>query len=175
MAGDKKPDRGYEIGRGKPPKRTQFQKGQSGNAKGRPKGSKNFKTTIHTELKRKVTINEDGRRRRITKREAVAKQLVNKAASGDPKVIPILLKVESSGESDAAEGRCGAEDFPMMAEDDLVLANIIKRIRESSGPQSETLAQPTSEPSQLPSESTNEEVDGSIGSNAENDDADDAS
>jgi hypothetical protein len=30
----------YKIGYGKPPKHTQFKKGQSGNKKGKPKGAK---------------------------------------------------------------------------------------------------------------------------------------
>jgi hypothetical protein len=54
---------------------------------GRPPGSKNL-TTLLNET---VTITEDGRRRKITKREAVIKQLVNKSASADPRSLKILL------------------------------------------------------------------------------------
>jgi len=38
-----------------------------------------------------VTITENGRRRRITKREAVIKQLVNKSASAEARSLRILL------------------------------------------------------------------------------------
>ena len=74
---------GYQIGFGKPPKRTQFKPGQSGNAKGRPKGSLNLSTILHRELKERVVINENGRRKTISKFEAAMKQMVNKSASGD--------------------------------------------------------------------------------------------
>ena len=35
----------YKVGYGKPPKSSRFKSGSSGNAKGRPKGSKNLKTS----------------------------------------------------------------------------------------------------------------------------------
>src|SRR5260370_11152552 len=79
------------IGYGRPPKQSQFAKGKSGNPNGRTKGSKNFGLVIEAELNAKIPINENGKRRSISKREAVAKQLVNKAASGDPKALPLLL------------------------------------------------------------------------------------
>ena len=39
MSDDDQPD--YKVGYKKPPLHTRFQKGQSGNPRGRPKGSKN--------------------------------------------------------------------------------------------------------------------------------------
>src|ERR1700740_2557537 len=88
-----RPEGDYEIGRGKPPRHAGFQKGRSGNPKGRPKGSKNFATLLGQALDEKVSVTEDGRRRRVTKREVVAKQLVNKAAQADLRAIKQLVDI----------------------------------------------------------------------------------
>jgi hypothetical protein len=84
---------GYKIGYGRPPKETQFKKGTSGNNKGRPKGTKNIATLFHQEMYQRVTISENGERRTITKAEAALKQLVNKAATGDPKAIQAMINI----------------------------------------------------------------------------------
>jgi hypothetical protein len=89
MADEDKPE--YAVGFGKPPQRTRFCKGQSGNPKGRPRGAKNLATLMEKVLKEPVVISENGKRRRITKREALIKQLVNKAIAGDPRSIKLLL------------------------------------------------------------------------------------
>jgi hypothetical protein len=81
----------YSVGWGKPPRETRFKKGRSGNAKGRPKGSKNISTVLADVLNTRVPATVNGRRRLITMLYAVMKQLVNKAASGDPRSIQILL------------------------------------------------------------------------------------
>ena len=151
MTATDKDDGPYPVGRGKPPQKTQFKKGQSGNPKGHPKGSKNFKSTINTELNRKVAVNEEGRRKRITKREAIAKQLVDKAAAGDPKAIPVLMR-EVFRKRAIPAATPGSRGFPMSPDDNLVLENIIKRIRESNTPRplasSEAAASPTTPSSQ---------------------------
>jgi hypothetical protein len=82
---------GYEIGYGKPPRHTRFQKGQSGNSRGRPRGSKNFTTVAEEALREPVAINENGRRKRATKMEVIFKQLVNKAAKGDHRSTQLLI------------------------------------------------------------------------------------
>src|SRR5271165_7015662 len=81
----------YEVGYGKPPRNAGFKKGQSGNPRGRPPGSKNLTTLLNDALNETVTITENGRRRKITKREVVIKQLVNKSASADARSLKILL------------------------------------------------------------------------------------
>ena len=54
-------EKSKDIGYGKPPKRSQFKKGKSGNPKGRPAGKKNFATYLDTMLKSKVPISENGK------------------------------------------------------------------------------------------------------------------
>jgi uncharacterized protein DUF5681 len=89
MRGRKSGD--YEVGYGKPPRRTRFKQGQSGNVRGRPRGSKNLVTVMLKELSERVTISENGRRRKITMREAIIKQVINKAVAGNPRLIQILF------------------------------------------------------------------------------------
>jgi hypothetical protein len=46
-------------------------------------------------MNEKVTINENGQSRRITKQEAAIKQLANKAASGDKRAIQDMLRFQT--------------------------------------------------------------------------------
>jgi Family of unknown function (DUF5681) len=83
----KKTSDSYEVGYAKPPKNTQFQKGVSGNPTGRPKKAANFHSIFMKEAESLMTINDNGQRRRISKLEGIAKQLHNKALTGN---IPAL-------------------------------------------------------------------------------------
>jgi hypothetical protein len=66
-------EKNYEVGYGKPPKKTQFQKGISGNLIGRPKKSPDFSDQLIKESKAFVTISENGQKKRLTKQEVVIK------------------------------------------------------------------------------------------------------
>jgi len=86
------PETDYEVGYKKPPKQSQFKKGQSGNPRGRPSGKKNVRTIFNDALNETVPIVENGRRRKIGKGEAMFKQLANRAAQGDLKATQIILR-----------------------------------------------------------------------------------
>jgi hypothetical protein len=81
----------YDVGYCKPPLHTRFRKGQSGNPKGRSKGTKNFATIFMTAMSQSVTINENGKRKKISKVAAAVTQLANDAARGDKKSIQLAF------------------------------------------------------------------------------------
>jgi hypothetical protein len=97
----------YAVGKGKPPQHTRFQKGQSGNPKGRRKGSTNVATLLDHALNERVVVTENGKRKTITKLEAMLKQLANKAASGDHRAIKLLMPL---AETYLASSRSPASD-----------------------------------------------------------------
>jgi hypothetical protein len=102
----------YDVGYCKPPTRTRFQPGQSGNLKGRPKKKAQTLGEILADvLNEKLTITEFGQSKTITKKHALQKVLVNKALGGHLPSIKLLLDsieihagvVEPKGENGAAD------------------------------------------------------------------------
>lgn len=86
-------ERSYDVGYGKPPTQTRFQPGQSGNRKGRPKGVADLTSALTKALNDSVIVTENGERKKITKFDAVIKQLVNKAAGGDARATKLLVQL----------------------------------------------------------------------------------
>ena len=115
-----------EIGYCKPPERTRFKKGQSGNPQGRPKGVLNMATVLELALRERVVINENGRRKKITKLEASAKQLSNKAASGDLKALQLISALLRSAEDRAVQAPIS--EFPFEEADEKVFVGILERL-----------------------------------------------
>jgi hypothetical protein len=79
----------YRVGRGKPPLHSRFQKGRSGNPAGPRR--KDLPALLLAALNEKTTVNTDGRRRRITKREAIVAQLVDRSAGADISATKLLI------------------------------------------------------------------------------------
>jgi hypothetical protein len=91
-------ERDYKVGPGKPPLHTRFQKGRSGNPRGRR--AKNLSALLVEALNQWVAVTENGRRRRVTKREAMIAQLVDKSAAADLRATKMLLDIMKDIEND---------------------------------------------------------------------------
>lgn len=118
-------ERDYEVGYGKPPKATQFEKGRSGNPKGRQKGSLNAATLMQQLLAERVSVVEKGQEKTMPMMEVVLRRLVNKAASGDLKAAPLVLKLVERGPSDL-----GAE-APSAELDHIHLQGVLLKLRNA--------------------------------------------
>jgi predicted Rdx family selenoprotein len=112
MPSDKQ--RYYEVGYGKPPCQSRFKKGQSGNPRGRAPGAQNLKTVLIDALNELVVVAENGGRRKISKRQAIIKQLVNQAAKGDWPAAKLLFQIvqdlEPPTEPETSQDSFGAAD-----------------------------------------------------------------
>jgi hypothetical protein len=115
------------VGYGSPPAATRFQKGQSGNPRGRPKGSLNVTTVLAASLREKVIINENGQRKVVTKLQAALKQLTNKAASGDLRAVMQLI--ELAQEAEQKETVPASQRSDMGELDQKVMHSILKRFQ----------------------------------------------
>jgi phosphoenolpyruvate carboxylase len=129
VAGNDENRSDYEVGYGRPPIGSRFRKGQSGNPKGRRKGSLNLATVLEKTLREVVVINEGGKRKTITKLEAAVKQLVNKAATGDLNAFRQLRDLVRSAEDRTATSE--SEKPELTSDDQKVVESVLKRFENS--------------------------------------------
>ena len=121
----KKPKR-TRVGYCNPPEDSRFKRGQSGNPKGRPKGTVNLATVLERTLRERVVINENGQRKTVTKLEAALKQLTNKAASGEMKALQLLAALVRSAEERSVQ--TDVPDSALEEVDEKVVHGILKRL-----------------------------------------------
>jgi hypothetical protein len=82
------------IGYCNPPEDTQYAKARSGNLKGRPKREPTYADLFRKELNKRIWVEENGKRMRITKRRAWMKRIVNGMIQGDARAQKTFLKIE---------------------------------------------------------------------------------
>lgn len=123
-------DKNTTVGYKQPPKANQFKPGQSGNRRGRPKGSLNFSTILEKELSERVQVSENGRQKTMTKKQIIAKRLINKATEGDPKAVPIVLN--ETRLIDERNAQPESQGFVPLPEDLKIMQSIIDRIRNTN-------------------------------------------
>jgi phosphoenolpyruvate carboxylase len=83
-------------------------------------------TVLERTLKEKVIVNENGKRKVVTKLEAALKQLANQAASGQPRAMQLLTTLLRSAEDRAIAAPAPAENLDEA--DKKVFLGIVKRL-----------------------------------------------
>jgi hypothetical protein len=80
-----------KVGYKRPPAKSQFRKGQSGNPRGRRKGQRNMAPVLREVLRQTVKVKRGGKTERMSKGEALIQMLLSKAHSGDARAIEAVL------------------------------------------------------------------------------------
>lgn len=117
----------YEVGYKKPPKRSQFKPGESGNRKGRPKRETNVGSAIVRELAVKISVRENNVTKKLTKAQAMAKNVVQKAMSGDMKAVSQLVKLMPKQFEVPASAEQGASAAEISSAEKEVLERFVAR------------------------------------------------
>jgi hypothetical protein len=86
-------DYGYAVGYGKPPIGSRFKPGQTGNAKGRPKGHKNLKTLIRQAMTARISVQEGTSNRQVSKIEGVVLRQLQNALKGNDRSAMAVIRM----------------------------------------------------------------------------------
>jgi hypothetical protein len=135
MSKETKETKEYEVGYGKPPKASRYEPGQSGNPKGRPRGTKNLKTDLSDELNERIRITEAGQSRTISKQRALLKSLTTRALQGDSRAADTLLRL---CERLLQQSDTGSETAPLTVDDRTILDRYVAR-KQAASATSETI------------------------------------
>ena len=126
---DRPSSAGQAVGYGKPPAHSRFKPGESGNRRGRPKGSQSIDTIWRSLMARKVTINEGNGHRRVSLVEAILLASSQRAIKGDTRAARMILEL----------GRRVAEALPEDASptpelDREIIADYFARLSPTAAP-----------------------------------------
>lgn len=85
--------KGYAVGYAKPPKHAQFKKGKSGNPKGRPKGSKSFKSALQDAFDQQIPVTRNGKTMKAQIVDAMLIKVIAMALSGNPTFMKMAFEL----------------------------------------------------------------------------------
>ena len=93
----------YEVGKGKPPKNTQWKKGQSGNPTGKKKKEETLRDKLKSLLKEEVVLNQNGSPVAMQQGDAMLLAQVRKAINkGDTPAFKAILEIAESKSTESA-------------------------------------------------------------------------
>ena len=102
---ERRPGDPYEVGFGKPPERTRFKKGRSGNPKGRPRKKPDLYSELTKVLRENVNITVEGQQKQVTVQQALLLRLRDQALRGELWAGKLLQKVVTALPESESESR----------------------------------------------------------------------
>ena len=121
---DPSPTGEWSVGYRRPPLASRFRPGQSGNPRGSRKRARTLGAAVAAALNEKVAVKENGRQRSITKLEAAAKQLANRAAKGEERAMQLVVRLIEADDPRPAQN----EPKRLGEADALVVAELVRRL-----------------------------------------------
>lgn len=116
----------YAVGYGKPPIHTRFQRGESGNPRGKKKGQTGLKAVVEKVFQEKVSIRTARGIRKVTKLDALVQKLMNDALTGDPRAVMHIVRLakEAGLTQEAAAIEAASQD--LTEEDRRIMARYMR-------------------------------------------------
>jgi hypothetical protein len=129
QGGEAPPAGGAErVGDRRPPVGTRYKPGQSGNPRGRPRVKRHLGAVVARALRERIPVEEtDGRVRRLSKLEAMVKQIVDGATKGDARATRLLFALIKADERALSESEGGRADGLASEADAIVIAELRRR------------------------------------------------
>jgi hypothetical protein len=112
---EKKNSENYEVGYKKPPEKSQFKKGESGNLKGRPKMAEPPPVDVAQVLNEPITVKQGGISREVSPFEAGIRRLVSRALKDKDwnSAVAFIRLCDKHGIMEPAPSKdCGVMYFP---------------------------------------------------------------
>jgi hypothetical protein len=122
-----------DVGYGRPPKHTQWKKGQSGNPHGRRKRPKGPLEEVMAELAELISITERGRTKRVSKLRALVKKATAEGIKGDMRASNLILSWCAKG----LQARGDDEPALTAAQEQILEAYLEQRVQERLAAQHE--------------------------------------
>jgi hypothetical protein len=126
------PVAGEGVGGRRAPLATRFRLGQSGNPRGRPRLKRHLGAVVARALRERVGVTQtDGRVRRVSKLEAMVKQIVDGAVAGDARATRLLFALIKADERALSEAEGGRPEGLASEADAIVIAELRRRLAAS--------------------------------------------
>ena len=131
-------DKDDEVGYCKPPKKTRFKPGESGNRRGRPKGSMSLQERVEQLMERSISVIVDGKRTRMSRKEALVIKQIALALAGNRYSVDYLTRLLPGPNDNERTNLASPEEREQQRK---IMSNFLARGQQT--PEQATPAQPT--------------------------------